>query len=86
MVRTDPFTVIGWLSSVGLLFKTAATFGFNVRTAEAECARDCRTREGKGLFGILDPEIPCDSMKERHIMASWWPELGRNAGIVLRER
>ena len=86
MVRTDPITVIAWLSSVGLLFKTAATFGFNVRTAEAEYARDCRTREGKGLFGILDPKHPCDSRKERHVMASWRPELGRGGGIVLRER
>lgn len=69
-----------------MLFRTAATFGFNVRTAaEAECARDCKTREGKGLFGILDLEHPCDSRKERHIMASWRPELGRDAGVVLRE-
>ena len=71
-----------WQSSVGFLFKTAATSGFHVRIAEAECARDCKTREGKGLFGILDPE----HRKEHHIMANWRPEIGRNAGVVLRDR
>lgn len=57
-----------------------ATFGFVVRTAEAECARDCRIREeGNGRFGILDRGHRFDTRKERHIMASWQPELGRNA-------